>query len=142
VRAPRLLAALALCAASATAGAAVFRCTGGDGRITYQDTACEGGPATQPTSIPTDYPPPNEAERARILQREADLERRLEARREREAREVSLRVASAPAAPPEPAVSEGYPLYYPIAMPRAYARHHANPHGLGNPRSRPVPLRP
>ncbi|HZZ93514.1 MAG TPA: DUF4124 domain-containing protein [Usitatibacter sp.] len=141
MRALACIAALALCAASATAGAAVFRCTDAAGRITYQDSACDGNASTHPTNIPTDYPPPNEAERARILQREADLERRLEARREREAREESVRLASAPAAAAEPAVNDVYPLYYPIAMPRAYARHHANAHERGNARPRPVPLR-
>jgi len=119
----------------APANAAVFRCTAADGGITYQDAPCAGADAAQATDIPTQFPPVNEAERARILQREAELEARLEARRERESREASLRSVAAPApvAPREPYV-EGYPLYFPLALQRPLPRPHAphpRPHASG-----------
>jgi hypothetical protein len=124
MRAPLNLVLATLFASLAT-HAAVFRCAESDGSVTYQDRACHGGEASGATTIPTEFPPPNEAERARILQREAQLEQRLEQKRERESRELSLRsvAAPAPAAAPEPYV-EGYPLYFapplhrPIDRPR------------------------
>ena len=120
MRCAAALAGLALALAAGTAGAAVFRCTDGDGRVTYQDSECAGAANGHATSIPTDFPPPNTAERTLILKREAELEQRLEARRERESREAAMRIASspAPAAAPEPAYTEAYPLYFPVAMPR------------------------
>jgi hypothetical protein len=126
--------ALVALAGSAATSAAVFRCTESDGSVTYQDRACRAD-ATGATDIPTEFPPPNEAERARILQREAQLEARLEQKRERESREASLRsvAAPAPAPAPEPYV-EGYPFYFPLALQRPMPRPHAphpRPHASG-----------
>jgi len=121
--------ALAALAASCAAEGAVFRCVEADGSVTYQDRACRGESGGA-TSIPTEFPPPNEAERTRILQREAMLEQRLEQKRERESREASLRSVSAPppAPAPEPYV-EGYPLYIPFALQRPRPWPHASrPH--------------
>lgn len=139
---PRAIAGVALVLAAAGANAAVFRCTDGDGRVTYQDSECAGAANGQATNIPTDFPPPNTAERALILKREAELEQRLEARRERESRELAMRIASnpAPAPAPEPAYTEAYPLYFPVAMPR-YPHHPQR--GFGRPNGpRPMPYRP
>lgn len=120
------IAGAALVLAAGAASAAVFRCTDDNGRVTYQDSECAGAANGHATSIPTDFPPPNTAERESILKREAELEQRLEARRERESREAAMRIASspapAPAPAPEPAYTEVYPLYFPVAMPR-YPRH-------------------
>jgi hypothetical protein len=121
------------------AHAAVFRCTAADGHVTYQDSPCAGNEAARATDIPTQFPPPNEAERARILQREAQLEARLEARRERESREAALRLAAAPVPVPAPAADEGYPVYFPVVAPYFHPRpqrHHAGP------RVRSMPFRP
>jgi len=121
-----IAAALGLVLAAATAQATVFRCIEPDGGITYQDHACRDGPANGATGIPTQFPPPNEAERARLLEREALLEQRLEQRRERESREASLRSVAAPAPAPAPdAYAEGYPLYFPLALQRPLPRPHA-----------------
>ena len=127
------IAGVGLALAAGAAGAAVFRCTDGDGRVTYQDSECAGAANGHATSIPTDFPPPNTAERELILKREAQLEQRLEARRERESREAALRLAStaAPAPAPEPAYTEAYPLYFPVAMPR-YPRHPQRGYGRAN----------
>ena len=130
---PFTLALAALCAGTA-AHAAVFRCTEADGGITYQDRACRGGDADGATDIPTEFPPPNEAERARILQREAVLEQRLEQKRERESREAALRSVAAPppAAAAEPYV-EGYPLYLPFPQRPIHRPHppRPRPHASG-----------
>jgi hypothetical protein len=117
------LALVALVASTATA-AAVYRCSESDGSVTYQDRACRAD-ATGATDIPTEFPPPNEAERARILQREALLEQRLEQKRERESREASLRTVAAPAAAlaAQPDV-EGYPLYFPLTLQRPLPHPH------------------
>jgi hypothetical protein len=128
-----LAVALGALFAGAGAQAAVFRCTEANGSVTYQDRACRAD-ATGMTDIPTEFPPPNEAERSRILQREALLEQRLEQERERLSREASLRSVAAPAAPPEPNI-DGYPLYYPIGTyhprPRPPMRPHPRPHASG-----------
>jgi hypothetical protein len=112
--------ATAVLASGGVAHAAVFRCTADDGRVTYQDTACAPTDEAVATGIPTQYPPVNDAERARILEREAELERRLEARRERAAREAAVRIATAPpepAPPPPEPVLDAYPLFVPYYLP-------------------------
>ena len=118
------VAALAALSVGAAANAAVFRCTAADGGITYQDAPCAGADAAQATDIPTQFPPVNEAERARILQREAELEARLAARRERESREAAMRLAAAPAPTPAPAEEAVYPLYAPLYPPVSHLRPH------------------
>ena len=129
----RLPLALAALVASAAAQAAVYRCNEPGGSVTYQDHACRGD-ATGVTDIPTEFPPPNEVERARILQSEASLQKRLEQQRERESREASLRSVAtpAPAPVPEPMI-DGYPLYYPLGIAhhpiqRPSQRPHPRPH--------------
>ena len=135
-------AAVGLVLAATGGQAAVFRCTDGAGRVTYQDVACAETTTARATDIPTEFPPPNEAERNRLLQREAQLEQRLEARREREARDAALRAAStpAPAPAPEPQYTEVYPLYLPYAMPRPHLRP-PKQRGYGS-HARPLPYRP
>lgn len=120
-------AALGVLLAATTAQATVFRCTEADGGITYQDRACRDGATNGATDIPTQFPPPNEAERARLLEREALLEQRLEQRRERESREARLRSVAAPAPAAPDAYVEGYPLYFPLVLRRPLLRPHA-PH--------------
>jgi hypothetical protein len=139
----KLAFALALVAAtcSGIACAGVIRCTAPDGSVTYQDSACPGGAKMQATDIQTDYPPPNDAERARILQREAELERRLEARREKEDQLAAMRMASAPASPPVPQeYDEVYPVYYPaLGINRPHPRPPHRPHPA--PRASNLPMR-
>lgn len=142
MKSPAILVAAALAASAGGAAAAVFRCTDAAGRVTYQDSPCDSAAIAHATDIPTDFPPPNEAERARILKQESELEQRLEARREREAREAALRIAAtpAPSPPPEPQYTEAYPLYFPYAMPRPYPRHAQR--GYGPHASRRTPTGP
>ena len=132
-----------LALAAGAAGAAVFRCTDADGRVTYQDSECAGAANGHATSIPTDFPPPNTAERELILKREAELEQRLEARRERESREAMLRLASTPPPQPEPQYTEVYPVYYPVLGPRPMPHHH-RPWSSNRPMrgAHPAPFRP
>jgi len=75
----------------AFAGAEIVRCVDSRGAITYQEIACPASTNSERTSIPTDFPAQNLAERDRLFAREAALDRRLEARRERELREAQAR---------------------------------------------------
>jgi hypothetical protein len=76
----------------AAASAQIVRCAGSDGRVTYQQIPCADG-NEQKVGIPSDYPPPNTAERERLLAREAAVDRRLEAERDRWQQDAALRVA-------------------------------------------------
>jgi hypothetical protein len=82
------------------AAAEIYRCAAATG-VTYQQEPCQGGAIV---AIPAEFPAVNLAERERILQREAALEKRLEARRERELQEAALRVRLAESAPAQPLV--------------------------------------
>jgi hypothetical protein len=83
------LAAALLAAAlvPAIAQAGIFRCTQPGAAPTYQELPCPPASSGEATDIPTVYPEADRANRDRLLEREADLDRRLEARRERESRE-------------------------------------------------------
>src|SRR5262249_40945403 len=84
----RLLPALlAASFATANAAAGIVRCAAPDGSITYQEIPCSDSHAESRPAIPTEFPPPNIAERDRLFAREAALDRRLEARRDREVQE-------------------------------------------------------
>ena len=75
------------------AEADIVRCAGPDGRVTYQEVPCSEASAEHKTAIRSEYPPPNQAERDRILAREAALDRRLEAERDRWQQDAALRAA-------------------------------------------------
>lgn len=87
------------------ASAGIFRCTSPDGAVTYQQSACPASDAPRVIDAPASYPDVDPAERRRLFEREAELDRRLEAWRERESRETIAR-ATQPApqstALPEP----------------------------------------
>ena len=99
------------CAATALAAAAhadVFRCTSPVGAVTYQEIPCAANQAARIVDVPETYPAANVAERDRLFQREAALDRRLEAERERLSRETIARISQpgpAEAQPPEPQVA-------------------------------------
>jgi hypothetical protein len=77
----------------ASAFAEIVRCTGSSGGVTYQEAPCPASSVEKPAGIATEYPPPNLAERERLLSRESALYQRLEAQRERESKEAALRDA-------------------------------------------------
>jgi hypothetical protein len=119
------------------APAQVIRCESADGAVTYQQEPCRGSERESRPAIPTTFPPVNDAERDRLLAREAALDRRLEARRDRESREAiaraerqareaeRARVETLAAAEPPP-----YLIAYPYWRPAYTARvvRHAVPH--------------
>jgi hypothetical protein len=102
------------CGLAAVAGAAhadVFRCTSMAGAVSYQAMPCAADQAVRIVDVPESYPAANAAERDRIFQREAALDRRLEAERERQTRVTIARIsqpvpveAQAPEPEPEPQV--------------------------------------
>ena len=98
------------CGLAAVAGAAhaeVFRCTSPAGAVTYQEAPCAADQAARIVEVPESYPAANLAERDRLFQREAALDRRLEAERERRNREAIARIsqpAPVEAQAPEPQV--------------------------------------
>lgn len=98
------------CGVTALAGAAqaeVFRCTSAAGAVTYQEVPCAADQAARIVDLPERYPAADGAERDRLFQREAALDRRLEAERERLTRETIARISRPPAAEaqaPEPQV--------------------------------------
>jgi hypothetical protein len=89
----RIALACGLTAVAALAHAEVFRCTSGAGAVTYQAIPCAAGEALKTLDVPESYPAANGAERERLFQREAALDRRLEAERERRSRETIARIA-------------------------------------------------
>jgi hypothetical protein len=103
-----------------------FRCTGADGRVTYQQAPCPKGVGEQridATPANTDYDP---GQRQRILEKGEEAGRRLEAReaeeakRRREAREREERLereAQEREAAREPALIYGWPVYRPAPPP-------------------------
>jgi len=117
------------CGFAAFAGAAhadVFRCTSSAGAVTYQEMPCAPDQAVRVVDVPERYPAANQAERDRLFQREAALDRRLEAERERESREAIARMsrpAPVAAQEPEPQVA----LFVPTPL-RPSRRAHVHPH--------------
>jgi hypothetical protein len=103
--------ALALIAlAAGPAGAAVYKCRGADGTLSYQQIPCAGANEAL-AEMPSDFPPRNVIERERLLLREAELDKRLEAQRDRLSAEAIARISR-----PEPVVIAAEPAY-PIAWP-------------------------
>jgi len=114
---------LPLCAGISADAQEVFRCTGADGRVTYQQAPCPKGTGEQridATPANTDYDP---GQRQRILEQGDEAGRKLEARaaedekRRREAREREERLereAQEREAAREPAVIYGWPVYRPV----------------------------
>ena len=90
----RLVLAAFLVTLAVQAGAQeVFRCTGGDGKVTYQQSPCPAASAQQKvdaTPANTDYDP---AQRERILKEGAEAGRKLEARAAKEEEERARRQA-------------------------------------------------
>jgi len=89
---PALALFLATLAVDAS-GQEVFRCTGADGKVTYQQAPCPAASAEQKvdaTPANTDYDP---AQRERILREGADAAKKLEARAAKEEEERSRRQA-------------------------------------------------
>jgi hypothetical protein len=85
---------LLLAAHAAAASAEIFRCTAPDGAVTYQQIPCPSASSERSVDVATSYPGIDSAERERLFEREAALDRRLEARRERESRESIAAQAS------------------------------------------------
>lgn len=80
-------------AAALPCAASVHKCRAPDGTVTYQQLPCAGPQQQVGSDIPSEFPPPNLAERERILQREAELHRRLEAERDRLSAETVARLS-------------------------------------------------
>jgi hypothetical protein len=135
--------ALAFFSLPLAAGGEIVRCAAPDGRVTYQEVPCSEASRESRVGIRSEYPPPNQAERDRLLAREAALDRRLEAERDRWQQDAALRAAReerelerARIAALEAQVQQQYVLAYP------YWRPHASPrrtHGSGH-RPRVAPL--
>jgi hypothetical protein len=94
------------------ASAAVFKCRGADGALTYQQLPCDSNGVTVASDIASEYPAPNVLERERVLTREAELYKRLEAQRERLSAEAIARISR-----PEPVAIAAEPVGYAIAWP-------------------------
>jgi hypothetical protein len=101
------LAVVAVAGAFAAPGAfaAIFKCKASDGSLTYQELPCSGAEQGLRSDIASDYPPPNVAERERLLGREAEMYRRLEAQRDRLSAETIARLSRPD---PVPVVAEPY----------------------------------
>jgi len=128
VRAPHALLAglLPLCAVAPAGAQEVFRCTGADGRVTYQQAPCPKGVGEQRIDATPANPDYDPGQRQRILEQGEEAGRRLEAReaeeakRRREAREREERLereAQEREAAREPAVIYGWPVYRPVQPP-------------------------
>jgi hypothetical protein len=119
-----------------SAYAQIYRCTGANGAITYQEIACGAAEQSRTIDIPAAFPEVNSAERSRLLQREAALDARL---LERTRIESAERVAQAELATRErearaqreaaelAAQQSGYPVF--VTGP-IYRGPRAHPHRL------------
>ena len=83
---------LALVLVPAVSQAQVYRCTASGGAVTYQETPCPESAPGGTMNIPSQYPEVNQAERNRLMAREAALDARM---LEREKIESAERVARA-----------------------------------------------
>lgn len=117
---------LPLCAGTWTHAQEVFRCTGADGRVTYQQAPCPKGAGEQRIDATPANPDYDPGQRQRILEQGEEAGRRLEAReaeeakRRREAREREERLereAQEREAAREPAIIYGWPIYRPVQPP-------------------------
>lgn len=77
MRDTHFIAAALVVLASSSASAAIFRCTGADGSVTYQEAVCPAEAVVKVVNVPSSYPPPDREARDRLFQREAALEARL-----------------------------------------------------------------
>jgi hypothetical protein len=111
----RIVLAWGLAAVAGTAHADVFRCTSMAGAVTYQAMPCAADQAMRIVDVPESYPAANTAERDRIFQREAALDRRLEAERERQTRVTIARI-SQPAPVEGPAQEPQVVLFVPSQL--------------------------
>ena len=106
------------CGMAALAGAAhaeVFRCTSATGAVSYQEMPCPADQSVRRVDVPESYPAADVAERDRLFQREAALDRRLEAARERRSRETIARI-SQPVAVEAPAPEPQVVLFVPAHL--------------------------
>jgi hypothetical protein len=119
---------LLLAAHAAAASAEIFRCTAPDGAVTYQQIPCPSASSERPVDVPASYPGFDPAERERLFDREAALDRRLEARRERESREAiaaqASRAQQAKAQASEPAYFLAGPIAPILRLPHGPRRPH------------------
>ena len=132
MRSVTLVAACLALAVPLGAAGQIVRCAGPDGRVTYQEVPCVDASAERKVGIPVAYPPPNQAERDRLLAREAALDRRLEAERDRWQHDAALRAAReerelerARLAAIEAQAQQQYAIAYPYWRPHPSRRHHA-----------------
>jgi hypothetical protein len=118
-----------------SAHAEIFRCTASAGRVTYQEIPCASAEQSRTMDIPAAFPEVNNAERNRLLQREAALDARLIERsriesaeriaraelaaREREAEAAREAAAAAAAQTYAPAFG-----YWPVYRQPPRVRHH------------------
>jgi hypothetical protein len=117
---------LPLCAGASADAQEVFRCTGADGRVTYQQAPCPKGADEQRIDATPANPDYDPGQRQRILEQGEEAGRKLEAReaeeakRRREAREREERLereAQEREAAREPAVIYGWPVHRPVQPP-------------------------
>ena len=110
-------ATLAVAASTALLAApTVFKCTAGDGGVTYQQLPCPDASLSHALEVPAEYPPVDTAGRALLMEREAALDRRLEAQRDRLSAEAIAKISR-----PEPVFVASDPAYA-IAGPAWLAR--------------------
>jgi len=136
--ASRAILAAAVCVAL-PAGAAIFRCTAADGSVSYQEAECAPTDKSRVMDVPAQYPGADPAERQRLFEREAALDRRLEAQRERDSREAVARAMQPPEQPIPAAADEGYPLF--VGGTPVFQRPNHHPHRpVRNPRPKVTPF--
>ena len=97
---------LAMAPAAQAASSEIFRCTAPNGSVTYQQFPCATPGAVQAVEIALSFPDPDSAQRDRLCEREAALDKRLEAMRDRLTAESVARISR-----PEPVVVVQEPTY-------------------------------
>jgi hypothetical protein len=128
---PNLLLGLVFVSGTAAHAGEIVRCKGAGGSVTYQQIPCGSDTSEQRVGVASEYPPPNQAERDRLLAREAALDRRLEAERDRWQQDAALRAAReerelerARIASLEAQAQQQYAIAYPYWRPHAAHRPH------------------
>jgi hypothetical protein len=101
----------------------VYRCFTSNLGVSYQEAACTPGNDAGELDL-SNFPAVNAAERERVLQREAALDRRLEAQRERLSREEMTRISARAqvAAARAAAAAPAEPVYFTGGWPTLRAR--------------------
>jgi hypothetical protein len=126
VRAPSALLAGILPFCACAGAQEVFRCTGADGRVTYQQAPCPKGAGEERIDATPANPDYDPGQRQRILEQGEEAGRKLEAReaqeaqRRREASEREERLereAREREAAREPAIVYAWPVYRPVKPP-------------------------